>query len=142
MANGLVLLGAGSSGSNGSLTPPSVAPVLTVEAEMGSTTANLSWTPSNKTGSAGFVYNVYRSIDGFVLMHIITLDASYLTYNDENSGASGELYEYYIIPKNNAGEGPSSNTASVVLPGESNRLLLNAGGNLLLNQTGVLLING
>lgn len=141
MANALVLLGAGSSGS-GTLTPPSVAPVLTVEADLGSTTANLSWTASNKTGSAGFQYDIYRGINGGGASIIVSVSAATLTYNDSNPGAAGETYEYYIIPKNNAGEGPSSNTASVVLPGESSSLLLNAGGGIELNAGGFLMING
>ena len=141
MANALVLLGAGSSGS-GTLTPPSVAPVLTVSADFGSTTANLEWTASNKTGSAGFVYDVYRSIDGGGPALIATRSAAQLSYDDSNPGASGETYEYYIIPKNDAGEGPSSNTASIVLPGEFNSLLLNAGGGITLNAGGLLIING
>lgn len=140
MANALVLLGAGSSGS-GTLTPPSVAPVLTVSAtSIGSTDALLEWTASNKTSSAGFQYAVYLQIDSSP-ESIITYTTS-LVYVDNRPSAAGETYKYRIVPENDAGEGPSSNTASVVLPGESSRLLLNAGGNLLLNQTGVLLING
>lgn len=141
MSNNLMLLGSGTGGS-GTLTPPTVAPVLVVSADLGSTTANLAWTPSNKTGSAGFVYDVYRSIDGGGQSLIATRSAAQLTYDDPNPGASGETYEYFIIPKNDAGEGPSSNTASVVLPGESSSLLLNAGGGIELNAGGLLMING
>jgi hypothetical protein len=137
----MLLTGAGPAGG-GALTPPTVAPVLTVEAAAGSTTANLSWTASDKTASAGFVYDVYRSIDGAGPTLIATRSAAQLTYNDSNPGAAGETYEYTITPKNDTGEGPSSNAASVVLPGESNRLLLNAGGHLELNSGGYLLING
>lgn len=126
----------------GSLSPPTVAPVLTVSADFGSTTANLAWTPSNKTGSAGFVYDVYRSIDGGGPSLIATRSAAQLTYDDTNPGAAGETYEYYIIPKNNAGEGPSSNAASVVLPGESNpqALLLEDGTAALLEDSTELLL--
>lgn len=143
MANGLVLLGAGSSGSNGSLTPPSVAPVLTVDADLGSYEANLSWTASNKTSSAGFGYAIWRNDltgSGWTLQG--TVGPETLTFSNDVGVGNDNTYLYYVIPFNDAGEGPSSNTASVVLPGEFNRLLLNAGGNLLLNQTGDLLING
>jgi fibronectin type 3 domain-containing protein len=119
MANALVLLGSGSSGSNGTLTPPSVAPVLTVSAEFGSDVANLEWTSSNKTGSSGFGYNIYVNINGAGYNLRDTVLGTTQTYNDDNSGAAGETYEYKVIPKNDAGEGPSSNAASVVLPGES-----------------------
>lgn len=106
------------------LTPPSVAPVLTVSADFGSTTANLEWTASNKIGSAGFGYNVYRNVNGTGPTLIATTIPSTLTYNDDNPSAAGETYEYTVIPKNDAGEGPSSNAASVVLPGESEAPLL------------------
>jgi hypothetical protein len=100
----------------GVLTPPTVAPVLTVSADFGSYDAVLQWTASDKTSSAGFGYNIYRSIDGIGPTLIATVGAV-LTYTDNNPGAAGELYEYFVTPKNNAGEGPSSNTASVILPG-------------------------
>ena len=103
----------------GTPTPPTVAPVLTVDADLGSYYANLSWTASNKTSSAGFGYNIFRSIDGIGPTIISTTGPSTLSYNDHNPGAAGELYEYFVTPKNDAGEGPSSNTASVILPGES-----------------------
>jgi hypothetical protein len=145
MANNLVLLGAGTSGS-GTLTPPTVAPVLTVDADPGSSVALLEWTASNKSGSAGFGYNVYRGtntppIPG-VDSPVFSTGPNTLSSSDNVSAAAGETYYYIVVPFNDAGEGPSSNTASVILPGESNRLLLNTGGHVLLNQTGDLLING
>lgn len=140
MANGLVLLGAGSSGSNGSLTPPSVAPVLTASTTPGAYSAILEWTASNKTSSPGFQYVIYVTIG--TNPEGIAGYSTDLVFFYEDLAATGDEYFFRVVPENNAGEGPSSNTASVVLPGESNRLLLNAGGNLLLNQTGVLLING
>lgn len=97
----------------GELTPPTVAPVLTVSADFGSYDAVLQWTASDKTSSAGFGYNIYRS------MTLIATVGAVLTYTDNNPGAAGELYEYFVTPKNNAGEGTSSNTASVILPGVS-----------------------
>lgn len=100
----------------GALTPPTVAPVLTVSADFGSYDAVLQWTASDKTSSAGFVYDIYRSIDGIGPTLTATVGAV-LTYTDNNPGAAGGLYEYFVTPKNNAGEGPSSNTASVILPG-------------------------
>ena len=139
MANALVLLGAGSSGS-GTLTPPSVAPVLTATSSLGSYVAVLEWTASNKTVSPGFQYVVYFQV-GANPEGVATYTTD-LTYNFEDLGATGELYNFRVVPENSAGEGPSSNTASVVLPGESSSLLLNAGGEILLNQTGDLLING
>lgn len=139
MANGLVLLGAGSSGS-GTLTPPSVAPVLTASTAPGDYFAFLEWTASNKTTSAGFQYVIYLQVDADP--EIIAAYTNDLNYTYQDLAATGSTYTFRVVPENSAGEGPSSNTASVVLPGESNRLLLNAGGNLLLNQTGTLLING
>lgn len=99
------------------LTPPTVAPVLTVNADIGTTNAELEWTASNKTGSAGFGYNVYCQIDaGPELLVFITgpLDLSYIF---EDPSATGETYAFRVVPFNDAGEGPSSNIASVILPG-------------------------
>jgi len=53
----ITLSGTGSSATGESvLTPPTVAPVLAVTADLGSTTADLAWSPSNKTSSPGFTY--------------------------------------------------------------------------------------
>lgn len=100
----------------GTLTPPTVAPVLTVSADFTSYDALLQWTTSDKTSSAGFGYNIYRFVDGAGPVLLATV-GNVLFYTDSNPGASGQLYEYFVIPKNDAGEGPSSNTASVILPG-------------------------
>ena len=116
MANNLVLLGAGTSGSSGSLTPPTVAPVLTVDADLGSYIANLAWTSSNKTGSAGFTYNIYLSTNGTDFVYLASTTS--LTYNQDFEPDSGTYY-FEIIPANDAGEGPASNGAGVALPGES-----------------------
>lgn len=126
----------------GTLTPPTLPPVLTVDADLGSNVANLSWTASNKTSSAGFGYAIWRQVDNASFENIDNVGPGVLTYNDDTTGVAPNIFRYYIIPFNDAGEGPSSNTVSINLPGESSRLLLNAGGNILLNQIGVLLING
>lgn len=118
MANNLVLLGAGTSGSSGSLTPPTVAPVLTVDADLGSFIANLAWTPSNKTGSVGFGYNLYGAPFPDPALLIQTLGSTTLSTTFDPLDVGG-LWNFYIIPFNDAGEGPSSNTASINLPGES-----------------------
>ena len=105
-------------GLNASLTPPRTAPVLIVTAELASSTANLSWTASNKTTSPGFGYKIEIDIDG---AGFNTLDyTTSLTYNDDHPTATGQTFSYRITPYNDAGEGPSSNTAGVVLPGEFN----------------------
>lgn len=107
----------------GTLTPPTVAPVLTVDADLGSTTANLSWTPSNKIESPGFTYLLFRTIGVPPVPGIDSPVNSFLPNAtsgvDDVSGASGETYYYLIVPSNSAGEGPSSNAASIILPGES-----------------------
>ncbi len=131
MANNLVLLGAGTSGS-GTLTPPTVAPVLTVDADPGSSVALLEWTASNKSGSAGFGYNVYRGtntppIPG-VDSPVFSTGPNTLSSSDNVSAAAGETYYYIVVPFNDAGEGPSSNTASVILPGESEAPVLTGPG--------------
>jgi hypothetical protein len=106
-------------GLNASLTPPRTAPVLIVTAELASTTANLSWTASNKTTSPGFGYKIEVNIDG---AGFNTLDyTTSLTYNDAQDTSGGpKTYTYRVTPYNDAGEGWSSNTAGVVLPGEFN----------------------
>jgi hypothetical protein len=42
-----------------------------------------------------------------------------LSYDATYGSSAGETYSFYVVPFNDVGEGPSSNTASVVLPGES-----------------------
>ena len=104
--------------ANGVPQPPSLAPVLMVSTEFGSYIAALEWTASNRTGSAGFAYQVWVSIDGGYYTLATTVGASTLSYNYDASSTGG-TYSFYIKPINDVGEGPSSNTASVVLPGES-----------------------
>lgn len=105
----------------GALTPPTVAPVLSVSADFGSSTANLSWTASDKTTSDGFAYLLFRKIGSAPVpgfdSPINYLSSSTLSYNDNVNDAAGDTYYYLIVPSNSAGDGPSSNTASVILPG-------------------------
>lgn len=118
----------------GVLTPPTVAPVLTVEADLGSYIANLSWTASNKTGSPGFGYNIYRQVANASWELIDTVGAATLSYSDDLESSSPNVFRFYITPKNNAGEGPSSNTAVINLPGESEAPVLTGPGTADTNQ--------
>lgn len=97
------------------LTPPTLAPVLAVSAQPESVEAELAWTASNKTDSLGFGYRIFRDVSGNGFAELAT--TSSLFYINEAAAAAGELYNYYIEPYNDAGNGPSSNVASVVLPG-------------------------
>lgn len=99
------------------LLPPSVAPVLDVQTELGSDEASLTWTASNRTGTAGFSYQVQMDVNGGGYSVISTTTSLFFT--DARSGAAGETYTYRIIPFNDYGEGPASNAVGVVLPGES-----------------------
>lgn len=104
--------------ANGIPQPPSVAPVLVVSADLGSYVANLEWTASNRTGSAGFAYQIWVSLDGGDYALATSVGPSTLSYAYDAAPTDG-TYSFYIKPINDAGEGPSSNAASVVLPGES-----------------------
>ena len=103
--------------------PPSVAPVLNVTTSFGSYVANLDWTASNRTSSAGFAYQVWMSLDGGDYALLASVGPSTLSYSHDAAPTDG-TYSFYIKPINDAGEGPSSNAASVVLPGESEAPLL------------------
>lgn len=115
MSNALLLLNAGQSGS-GTLTPPSVAPVLTATATLGSDTAAMAWTASNKASSPGFGYRLEVNIDGGGWSTVTTTTTR--TYNYTPIGPAGEIYAFRVTPFNDVGDGPVSNTASAVLPGE------------------------
>lgn len=101
--------------ASGPLTPPTVAPVLIAETSTGSYIANLNWTASNKTSSAGFGYDVYYSYLNESNFNLLTTVTD-LYYNAEPGDGPG-VYYFKIIPKNSAGDGPASYTASVTLPG-------------------------
>jgi hypothetical protein len=104
--------------SGGFVGPPSIAPVLDVQTALGSEEASLTWTASNRTGSPGFGYKVEVDIDGAGYTELTT--TTNLFYTDTQGAATGETYTYKITPYNEEyGEGPSSNEAGVVLPGES-----------------------
>jgi fibronectin type 3 domain-containing protein len=134
MANALLLLGCGSGGS-GVLTPPNVAPVLDVSADLGSDTANLQWTASNKTSSAGFGYRIYRKISPAVSFTELTTTTNRV-YEDVTGETTPETsYEYYIEPYNDAGEGPISNEVSILLPGEGEAPVLSGPGQAQENET-------
>ena len=100
------------------LSPPTVAPVLTVSTSFESYTANLEWTASDKLGSAGFGYRLELSINDQDFNEIVSLSSEHVSYNDYRGDAANTLYAYRITPFNNAGDGPASNTTTVVLPGE------------------------
>jgi hypothetical protein len=118
--------------ANGVPQPPSLAPVLTVSADLGSYVANLDWTASNRTGSAGFAYQIWYDLDGGGYSLLATVGAATLSYAHDASPTGG-TYSYYIKPINDAGEGPSSNAASVVLPGESEAPVLTGPSTALTN---------
>lgn len=96
------------------LTPPTVAPVLVVSANIEPQTANLEWTASNKTSSSGFGYKIELNIDGAGYNEINTTTVP--NYDDIRTGTAGETYTYRVRPYNAAGNGPYSNEASVILP--------------------------
>ena len=100
----------------GTLTPPTVPPVLTVDADLGSYDANLSWTPSNKTSSTGFGYDVLFSVNGTDYASIGTTGS--LSFSHNVAPDIGTFW-FKIVPFNDAGEGPESNPVSINLPGES-----------------------
>jgi hypothetical protein len=99
----------------GPLTPPTVAPVLSVTTQFGSNTASLEWTASDKTSSSGFGYEVEWKIGDGGWAGVTTTSLSY-EYTD--GSASGSTYYFRVTPYNDAGEGLVSNEVSTVLPGE------------------------
>lgn len=115
----------------GVLTPPTVAPVLTVEADLGSYEAILNWTPSNKTSSPGFEYQVYFAPSGSTEFTFLGSTASQ-TYS-YTASETGD-YAFKVIPANSAGEGPSSNEVVITLPGESEAPVLTGPGTADTNQ--------
>lgn len=98
-------------GTTGQLVPPSTAPVLFADAEVGSYFVNLTWTASNRSPQ----YKVFASDDNITFNQVAT--TSGLSYTYEAPETPDTLY-FYVTPFNSAGEGPSSNTVSQVVPGE------------------------
>lgn len=98
------------SGGGTPLTPPTAAPVLSAFADPGSYIAQLSWTASDKTDSAGFGYDVY--VDNGYLATTTSLE-----YDDDRTLSGPGTYTYKVIPKNDAGNGPTSNEVPIELPG-------------------------
>lgn len=101
----------------GPLTPPTVAPVLIVSADYGSYIAVLEWTPSNKTSSPGFYYEVWREGPAGGWNLVGSYNSSILTVSIDEEPSGMGIYRYYVKPINDAGEGPSSNTVEIPLPG-------------------------
>lgn len=111
------------------LVPPSRAPVLDVQTTLGSYEASLTWTASNRTGSPGFGYRVEVDVNGGGFGTLTT--TTDLFYTDSQLSAVGETYTYRITPINDYGEGPSSNEAGIVLPGESEGPVLTGPENVM-----------
>ena len=109
--------------------PPALAPVLDVQSTLGSYEASLTWTASNRLSSPGFGYKVEVDIDGGGFNDLDT--TTNLFYTDTQGSAAGETYTYRITPLNDYGEGPSSNEAGVVLPGESEGPVLTGPENVM-----------
>ena len=107
----------GAGPASAGLTAPTLAPVLVVTADLGSNTAHLSWSASNKISSPGFYYDIEVDVNGGGYSQITT--STNLSYNNTQAAPAGETYTYRVTPYNSQGGGPSSNTAGVVLPGES-----------------------
>lgn len=98
--------------ASGPLTPPTVAPVLIASAS--NVTGVLDWTASDKTSSSGFAYRIELSIASESFNPINS--TTQLFYADQHNDANGETYTYRVTPYNAAGDGPTSNTASIILP--------------------------
>jgi hypothetical protein len=99
------------------LTPPTVAPVLTVDVPLFSYQATLEWTASNKTTSSGFGYSAHYSTDGVLFVEFYnSLGQELTTIYDVSLGSEG-LYYFKVVPFNATGDGPESNVVSVDIPG-------------------------
>lgn len=127
---------------NGELTPPTLAPVLEAIARSGEYTVDLNWSPSNKTGSPGFGYNVYYRYTGDVWLFIGSTTNLFIVFNPDGDVMDDGVYDFQVIPFNDAGEGVGSNIASVVLPGEllSQNRLIEDGSDRLIEDGTVLLL--
>lgn len=109
--------------------PPSVAPSLMSTVELGSYDVDLFWTPSNRNAQ----YKVYTSNNGVTFDLSETTSATSTTYP---AGEEPATWYFYVVPFNTVGEGPSSNTVSEAVPGESETqfLLLEDGTEMLLED--------
>jgi titin len=87
------------------------SPVLS--AEVASTTVTLTWAAPDEGSSAITNYRVYRGADGGSMSLLIEL-GNVLTYED-STGTVGETYVYQVAAVNDQGEGPRSNSVSVLL---------------------------
>lgn len=129
---------------NGELTPPTVAPVLEAVARLGEYTVDLNWTPSNKTGSPGFGYEIRRRYvaEGYDWLVTAFVTDLFYVFNLDGNPVEDGVWEFQVFPYNNAGEGAGSNIASVVLPGEllSQNRLIEDGSDRLIEDGTVLLL--
>lgn len=112
----LPLTGAGPGALGAAGGAPTVAPDLyLIEANVGSYTATFWWTASNRTDTPGFRYEVWYQLNGGTWTLLDDTTDLSLTHSFDATPAT---YTFQIRPKNDAGEGPSSNTRDKVLPGE------------------------
>lgn len=88
------------------VTIPLAASLLSVTA--GDTENDLSWT-DNSNDEEEFV--IFRGTDGVSFVEIDTVIADVTTYNDQGL-SNGQIYYYYIVARNSAGDSDASNTAS------------------------------
>jgi hypothetical protein len=102
----------------GPLTPPTVAPVLMVDAEPLSVMASLDWTFAGSTSSPGFGFRIYIDVNSGGFTELTTVSAATFTAtHTQVPTPEGETYTFKVTAFNDAGEGPESNAAGVVLPG-------------------------
>lgn len=99
--------------------PPTVAPVLSVSADAFSFVADLSWTPSDQLDSPGFGYLLEYNQDDMGWVTIGNYGPEVTSANPDMSVSGPGSFLFRVTPYNDSGEGPSSNTAGIVLPGES-----------------------
>jgi len=93
--------------------PPSAPQNLVAMPEEGHVA--LSWSPpASDGGSQVLTYSLYRG-SGLTSSLLVTVSASEVRFND--TGVSGGIsYRYYVTAVNVAGEGPPSETVSVIVP--------------------------
>jgi levanase len=98
----------------------------------------LSWSPPvSDGGSHVLTYNLYRG-SGLTSSPLVTVNAFEVRFNDsEVSG--GISYRYYVTAVNGAGEGPPSETVSVIVPRSASG---QAGAGMILIGILVLMVIG